>query len=186
MFERLADLAAEHAQLEKDLSDPVIHGDQDRARRLSRRYGELTPIVQTYAEWLQVTADEATARELAPEDASIAAEAVQLAARQKELEHRLNELLVPRDPNDDKDVILEVKAGEGGEESALFAGDLLRMYLRFAERHGWKTEVLDSTMTGLGGYKDVTVAVKARGDTGCLVPAEVRGRGASRPASARH
>ena len=73
---------------------------------------------------------------------------------------------MPRDPNDDKDVILEVKAGEGGEESALFAGDLLRMYLRFAERHGWKTEVLDSTMTGLGGYKDVTVAVKARGDTG--------------------
>jgi hypothetical protein len=73
---------------------------------------------------------------------------------------------VPRDPNDDKDVILEVKAGEGGEESALFAGDLLRMYLRFAERHGWKTEVLDSTITGLGGYKDVTVAVKARGDEG--------------------
>ncbi len=75
-------------------------------------------------------------------------------------------LLVPRDPNDDKDVILEVKAGEGGDESALFAGDLLRMYLRFAERKGWKTEVLDSTITGLGGYKDATVAIKARGDEG--------------------
>jgi peptide chain release factor 1 len=166
VFERLSDLAAEHAQLEKDLADPAIHTDQDRARKLSRRYGELTPIVQAYAEWLQVSADEATARELAPEDASFAAEAQQLAGRRAELEQRLNELLVPRDPNDEKDVILEVKAGEGGEESALFAGDLLRMYQRYAERHGWKTQILDSTMTGLGGYKDVTMAVKARGDDG--------------------
>jgi peptide chain release factor 1 len=166
VFERLADLAAEHATIEKDLADPAVHADQDRARALGRRYGELTPIVQAYAQWQQVSADEATARELAPEDISFAAEADQLAARRAELEQRLSELLVPRDPNDSKDVILEVKAGEGGEESALFAGDLLRMYLRYAERHGWKTEVLDSTQTGLGGYKDVTVAVKASGDEG--------------------
>ena len=166
MFERLADLAAEHAQLERDLAGPDLHTDPDRARALSRRYGELTPIVQAYSDWQEISADEATARELAPEDDSFAAEAQQLAARRAQLEQRLNELLVPRDPNDDKDVILEVKAGEGGEESALFAGDLLRMYLRFAERRGWKTELLDSTMTGLGGYKDATVAVKARGDEG--------------------
>jgi peptide chain release factor 1 len=166
MFERLADLAAEHAQLEKDLAEPAIHADPDRARTLSRRYGALSPIVQAYAEWLQTSQDEATARELAPEDASFATEAQQLAEHREELEQRLNAMLVPRDPNDDKDVILEVKAGEGGEESALFAGDLLRMYLRFAERKGWKTEVLDSTMTGLGGYKDATVAVKAKGDEG--------------------
>jgi peptide chain release factor 1 len=166
MFERLADLAAEHAQLERDLAAPGLHTDPERARTLSRRYGELTPIVQAYSSWQHVSADEATARELAAEDASFAAEAQQLGSRRAELEQRLNELLVPRDPNDDKDVILEVKAGEGGEESALFAGDLLRMYLRFAERRGWKTELLDSTMTGLGGYKDATVAVKARGDEG--------------------
>ncbi len=166
MFERLADLAAEHAAIEHDLADPAIHADPDRARTVSRRYGELTPVVQAYRQWQQVSADEATARELAPEDASFAAEADQLAARRAELEQRLTELLVPRDPNDSKDVILEVKAGEGGEESALFAGDLLRMYLRYAERHGWKTEVLDSTMTGLGGYKDVTVAVKGGGNEG--------------------
>jgi peptide chain release factor 1 len=166
MFERLADLAAEHAQLERDLADPGLHTDPERARTLSRRYGELTPIVQAYSSWQHVSADEATARELAAEDASFAAEAQQFGSRRAELEQRLNELLVPRDPNDDKDVILEVKAGEGGEESALFAGDLLRMYLRFAERRGWKTELLDSTMTGLGGYKDATVAVKARGDEG--------------------
>jgi peptide chain release factor 1 len=166
VFERLADLAAEHATIEKDLADPAVHADPDRARKLGRRYGQLTPVVQAYAEWQHVSADEATARELAPEDVSFAAEADQLAARRLELEQRLGELLVPRDPNDSKDVILEVKAGEGGEESALFAGDLLRMYLRYAERHGWKTEVLDSTQTGLGGYKDVTVAVKASGDEG--------------------
>jgi peptide chain release factor 1 len=166
MFERLADLAAEHARLESDLADPAIHADPERARTLSRRYGALTPIVQAYAEWLQTSQDEATAREFAPEDASFAAEAQQFAEHREELERRLNELLVPRDPNDDKDVILEVKAGEGGQESALFAGDLLRMYLRFAERKGWKTEVLDSTITGLGGYKDAMVAVKARGDEG--------------------
>ena len=88
MFERLADLAAEHAQLERDLSDPAIHSDQDRARTLSRRYGELTPIVQAYADWLQTSADEGTARELAPEDASFAAEAEQLAAHREELERR--------------------------------------------------------------------------------------------------
>jgi peptide chain release factor 1 len=166
VFERLADLAAEHASIEKDLADPAIHTDPDRARALSRRYGELTPIIQAYTQWQHVSADEKTARELAAEDLSFAAEADEFATHRAELEQRLGELLVPRDPNDSKDVILEVKAGEGGEESALFAGDLLRMYLRYAERHGWKTEVLDSTMTGLGGYKDVTVAVKASGDEG--------------------
>jgi peptide chain release factor 1 len=166
VFERLADLATEHAQLEQVLADAAIHADPERARTLSRRYGELTQIVQAYADWLQTCDDEATARELAPQDASFAAEAEQLATHREELERRLQQLVVPRDPNDDKDVILEIKAGEGGEESALFAGDLLRMYLRFAERHGWKTELLDATMTGLGGYKDVTVAVKARGGEG--------------------
>jgi len=166
VFERLADLAAEHAKLEQELADPAIHADQEAARALSRRYGELTPIVQAYGQWQQAFDDEATARELAREDASFGAEAEQFALRREEIEQRLAELLVPRDPNDDKDVILEVKAGEGGEESALFAGDLLRMYQRYAERHGWKTEILDSTMTGLGGFKDVTMAVKARGDEG--------------------
>jgi peptide chain release factor 1 len=163
MLERLADLATEHAQLERDLADPAVHADQDRARTLGRRYSELTPIVQAYTQWLAVTEDEATALELADEDPSFALEAEQLAHRKAELEERLEHLLVPRDALDAKDVILEVKAGEGGEESALFASDLLRMYLRFAERQGWKTEILDSTNTGLGGYKDVTVAVKAAG-----------------------
>ena len=83
-------------------------------------------------------------------------------ARIGELEARLRELLLPKDPNDSKDVILEVKAGEGGDESALFAGDLLRMYLRYAERQGWATEVLDDEPTDLGGMKSATIAVRAR------------------------
>jgi peptide chain release factor 1 len=161
VFDRLEGLAEEYAALEADLSDPAVHADPDRARTLGRRYGELGPIVHAYREWQEVRADEATAHELGAEDASFAAEAEQLGRRRQELEDRLQELLVPRDASDGRDVILEVKAGEGGEESALFAGDLLRMYLRYAERHGWKTEILDSTITGLGGYKDVTVAIKS-------------------------
>jgi peptide chain release factor 1 len=162
VFERVDGLAAEHAELEQAMADPALHADQDRARALGRRYAELTPVVQAYHDWQATVDDEATARELAREDSSFATEAEQLAARRAALEAQLTRLLAPRDPNDGKDVILEVKAGEGGEESALFAGDLLRMYLRYAERQGWKAEVLDSAGTGLGGTKDATVAVKSR------------------------
>jgi peptide chain release factor 1 len=163
VFERLAGLADEHARLERELADPAIHADPERARTVGRRYSELSPLVQAYRDWQQVSADEAAARELGSQDESFAAEAEQLAGRRADLEAELERLLVPTDASDSRDVILEVKAGEGGEESALFAGDLLRMYLRYAERHGWKTELLDATMTGLGGYKDATVAVKSAG-----------------------
>jgi peptide chain release factor 1 len=164
--ERLPALLAEHAEVEAQLADPAVHADQARARRLGRRYAELTPVVATARELDAVRADLATARELAGEDASFAAEAEVLAGRVDQLGQRLRELLLPRDPNDGKDVILQVKAGEGGEESALFAGDLLRMYLRYAERQGWKAEVLDAEQSDLGGYKDVTVAVRGRADAG--------------------
>ena len=100
-------------------------------------------------------------------DLRVAEEADALVKQREEIEERLTKLLVPKDPNDDRDTIVEVKAGEGGDESALFAGDLLRMYQRYAERHGWKTEIIDSTLTGLGGVKDATMAVKAgKGGTG--------------------
>jgi peptide chain release factor 1 len=163
VFDRLADLASEHAALERELADPAVHADAERARALGRRYGELSAVVRAYQDWQQAVTDEKDARELAAEDASFEALAEESGAHRAQLEQHLQELMVPRDPNDDKDVLLEVKAGEGGEESALFAGDLLRMYLRYAERQGWKTQILDETVTGLGGYKDVTVAVKSRG-----------------------
>ena len=159
----LAALLDEYAELEQRLADPAIHADQNAARRVGRRFAELTPIAKTAAELERAREDLVAARELAAEDAGFAAELAELEARLPELEERLAELLAPRDPNDGRDVILEVKAGEGGEESALFAGDLLRMYLRYAERRGWVTEVLDSQDSDLGGYKDVAVAIKTKG-----------------------
>jgi peptide chain release factor 1 len=158
----LDELLAEHADLERRLADPSVHADQARARALGRRYAELAPVVETAHELRRVAGDLEAAHELAGQDDSFAAEVRQLAGRREQLEERLRELLVPRDPLDGKDVIVEIKAGEGGEESALFAADLLRMYLRYAERQGWRSEVLDATESDLGGYKDVSVAVKSR------------------------
>ncbi|SDE19186.1 peptide chain release factor 1 [Auraticoccus monumenti] len=154
-------LRAELAELERQLSDPEVHADPARVRRIGRRYAELTPTVKALERLDVVTADLRAARELAPEDESFALEAEQLERRRVELTDELTRLLAPRDPNDPSDVILEIKSGEGGEESALFAGDLLRMYTRYAEASGWKIEVLDAQQTDLGGYKSVTVAVKA-------------------------
>jgi peptide chain release factor 1 len=166
--DRLAALLAEYDDLERRLADPAIHADQAAARRVGRRFAELAPIRKTAEELDQARANLTAARELAAEfgpvdGAAFEAEAQELAGRIPIIEERLAELLAPRDPNDAKDVIVEIKAGEGGEESALFAGDLLRMYLRYAERHGWVTEVLDAQESDLGGFKDVAVAVKTRG-----------------------
>ncbi|MCK1797487.1 peptide chain release factor 1 [Streptomyces sp. XM4193] len=163
MFEAVEELIGEHVDLEKQLADPAIHADQGTARRLNKRYAELTPIIAAYRDWKQNEDDIATARELAADDPDFFAEIKELESGREELTERLRLLLVPRDPSDDKDVILEVKAGEGGDESALFAGDLLRMYLRYAERQNWKTELIESTESDLGGYKDVQIAVKAKG-----------------------
>ncbi|MGK5440964.1 peptide chain release factor 1 [Micromonospora sp. URMC 105] len=161
--ERLASLLDEYAELEKRLADPAIHADQGTARRVGRRYAELVPLHKAAGELEQARADLAAARELAAEDPSFAGEAESIAASLPALEERLAELLIPRDPHDAKDVIIEIKAGEGGEESALFAADLLRMYTRYAERHGWLTEVIDAQDSDLGGVKDVSLAIKTKG-----------------------
>lgn len=163
MFESCDDLALELAQIERDMADPSVHADAARARQLGRRNAELRPIVATYREWTTAGEDLAAARELAAEDSAFRDEVDEILVRRESLELQLRDLLRPRDPMDDKDVIVEVKAGEGGEESALFAGDLVRMYLRYAERRGWKTEILEAEESDLGGYKDIAIAVKARG-----------------------
>jgi len=156
-------LLMEHAELERALADPAIHADAANARKLGRRYAALGQVVGAARDLAAVREDVTAARELAAEDAAFAAEADELAARLPGLETRLAELLVPRDPHDADDVVMEVKSGEGGEESALFAGDLVRMYSRYAERQGWKVEVLDSTPSDLGGYKDITLVLRSRG-----------------------
>jgi len=163
MFERCAELVEEYDALEQQLADPALHADQREARRVGKRHAQLRQTVETYRRWLQLTDDLAAAHELSEVDAAFADEAVQLDEQLRDTTERLSELLVPRDPLDDSDVILEIKAGEGGEESALFAADLTRMYLRYAESRGWRTEVLEAVESDLGGYKDVALAVKSAG-----------------------
>jgi peptide chain release factor 1 len=157
----LAALRAEYDEVEKSLSDPAIHADQGRARTLGRRFAELAPIVAAARELDAARGDLGAAQDM-DDDPEFAAEAESMVKRVGELEEHLRVLLVPKDPNDNKDIILEVKAGEGGDESALFAGDLLRMYLRYAERRGWLTEILDAEPTDLGGYRSATVAMRGR------------------------
>ncbi|MGW0898006.1 peptide chain release factor 1, partial [Streptomyces goshikiensis] len=126
----------------------------------------------TFRAWKQSAEDIETAKEFAADDPDFVAEVKELSAQREELTEKLRLLLVPRDPSDDKDVLLEVKAGAGGDESALFAGDLLRMYLRYAERVGWKTEIIDATESELGGYKDVQVSVRTKGGNGATEPGQ--------------
>jgi len=163
VFESCVELVDEYNDVEQQLANPEVHGDQAAARQLGRRYAQLRPVVAAYREWLAASQDLEAAREFVADDPSFADEVVSLEQRTDVAAEKLTALLLPRDPMDDKDVIVEVKAGEGGEESALFAGDLARMYMRYAERRGWSTEVIDAVDSDLGGYKDISIAVKAKG-----------------------
>ncbi len=160
MFESVQSLLAEHADLEKQLSDPDLHSDPARSKRINRRYAELGRIVAAFHVWRTLTDDLAATTEMAAEDASLAAEIPALTEQLDVAQETLRRLLIPRDPNDGRDIIMEIKMGEGGAESALFAADLLRMYLHYAESKKWKTEILEQTQSDLGGYKDVQVAIK--------------------------
>ncbi len=159
----MPEILTEYEELEKLMADPTIHSDQNRARSLGKRYAQLGPVIAGYRAWKSAEDDLTAATELAVGDPEFAAEIPSLQATCDEAGKLLEELLLPRDPNDDRDVILEIKAGAGGDESALFAADLLRMYLRYAEKQGWKTEIINLTESDLGGYKDISVAVKSRG-----------------------
>ncbi|RZT26244.1 peptide chain release factor 1 (bRF-1) [Mycobacterium sp. BK558] len=157
-------ILAEHAELELRLSEPELHADPAAARKVGRRFAQISPIVATYRKLETARGDLEAARELAADDTSFAAEVDELTATVERLETSLTDLLAPRDPHDADDIVLEVKSGEGGEESALFAADLARMYTRYAERHGWTVTVLDETASDLGGYKDATLSIRGRGD----------------------
>ncbi|MEY3185880.1 MAG: hypothetical protein RIR58_616 [Actinomycetota bacterium] len=164
-FATMPEILKEYETLEAAMADPSIHADQGKARQLGKRYAQLGPVIAGYRAYKKAEDDFAAAKELAEVDEGFAAELPALEVSLQDAAEKLEELLLPRDPNDDRDVILEIKAGAGGDESALFAGDLLRMYLRYAEKQGWKTEIIDATESDLGGYKDISVAVKARGGT---------------------
>jgi len=163
MLDSAQALVDEYADLERQLADPAVHGDQSRVRTLNKRYAALAPTVAAYHAVVAARGDLAAAREFGEQDASFAAEVPALEAHLEVAEEGLRRLLIPRDPDDDRDVILEVKAGEGGEESALFAADLVRMYLRYAERRGWTAQVADATESDLGGYREARLTIRARG-----------------------
>ena len=162
-FSAVRPLLEEYAAIERDMADPAVVSDPGALRRLGRRYAELGRVVAAHRVWEAASADLADAVELADDDPDFAAELPGLRQAEAAAAERLREVLVPRDPDDARDVIIEVKAGEGGEESALFAADLARMYTRYAERMGWAVEVLGATDSDLGGYKDVRLAIKTRG-----------------------
>ena len=160
MFENAAPLVEEFHALEGQLADPEVLGDVAKSRKVGRRYAALRPIVEGVEEYQRLMSDREAAAELTDEDPAFEEELAAIDERIEEMTEKLTRLLAPRDPNDDADAILEIKSGEGGEESALFAGDLFKMYSRHAEQIGWKIEVLDSQTTDLGGIKSITAAVK--------------------------
>jgi len=159
------DVLSEYAGLEAQLADPELHNDQAAARRVAKRFAELGPVVKCYRDLQQAQDDMEAARELADEDASFKEEVARLEPVVASLEEQLTDLLAPRDPHDGDDIVLEVKSGEGGEESALFAADLARMYTKYFEKLGWRVEVLDATESDMGGYKDISMSVKTREPT---------------------
>ena len=162
-FASAHEMVREYQELELKMADPSIHEDQGNARKLGRRYAQLGPVVAGFNAWKSAADDLEAAKEMALEDASFASEIPAMEIVVETAADKLEELLLPRDPNDDRDVIIEVKAGAGGDESALFAGDLVRMYQRYAEKRGWKIEIIDMTESELGGYKDISMAVKSKG-----------------------
>ena len=148
------------------LSDPAIQSDNNRFRDLSREYAQLEPLVECFGRYRQTEAELAAVQELLadPEMAALARdEVVAAAARRDALEPELHRLLVPPDPKDQCNCFLEVRAGTGGAEAGLFAGSLLRMYLRYAETRGWRTEVYSESQGELGGYKEVVVRISGSG-----------------------
>jgi peptide chain release factor 1 len=161
LHDSLAGLRSEHASLQQQLSDSAVHSNPALAKKLNRRYAELSAILTAHDNLQRLEADFLTTKELATEDEAFAAELPQLEEQIVVAKEKLRRLLIPRDPDDGRDVILEIKAGEGGAESALFAADLLRMYLYYAQSKGWKAEILDKTESDLGGIKDCQVAIKS-------------------------
>jgi peptide chain release factor 1 len=168
MRERLEEIERSYQELTRELSSPEVASDPSRLRELGKRHRELEEIVSTNREYRKALADAEDARSLARDEgdpesqAFYRQEAQEAAETAKKLEERLEILLLPKDPNDDKDVIMEIRAGAGGQEAALFAGDLFDMYRRYAERRRWKTDVLSSSPSDVGGFKDV--ALEVRGD----------------------
>lgn len=166
MQTKLEQLALRAEEVNRQLSEEEATRDMNMYRKLSREHAELAPVVEQYSLWQRAYTDMQAALHLLsdPDMRGLAEEEIESAkANMEALEKNLQTLLLPRDPNDEKNIFLEIRAGTGGDESALFAGDLLRMYMRFAERQRWKTEIVSESLSDLGGYKEVIIRVVGQG-----------------------
>ncbi len=168
MLTKLEDVDRRYHELEAMLSDPAVQGNRKEFVRISREHAAMVEVVARYRDWKKLDAEEAELAALLddadPEMREMAnAELPSVRTRKAELEEVLKLLLIPRDPNDDRNVILEIRAGTGGDEAGLFAADLFRMYSRYAESRGWRVDVLSSSSTGLGGYKEIICSIDGEG-----------------------
>ena len=166
MFDKLTALEAKYEQMAAEMGDPAVQADTTKFRSHSKALSDMQPLVDAFREYKTVVADLAAAEEMLkdPDMRELAEEEVaSLTAQRDSLTSQIKVLLVPKDPNDEKNVILEIRAGAGGDEAALFASDLFRMYSRYAERQGWKVDVLNMSDSGAGGIKEVTAVIEGRG-----------------------
>lgn len=168
MLDKLAEVEKRYLELETLLTDPKLLGQQREYSKVAKERAELEEIVSCYREWRKVEGEIAENRQLLEEkDEAIRElakeEVASLRQRKEDIEQRLKLLILPKDPNDRKNVILEVRAGTGGEEAALFAAELFRMYSRYAESRGWRVEIMNSNPTGLGGFKEIIVLIEGKG-----------------------
>lgn len=168
MFDKLDFTSERYDELAGLVSDPHVINDQPVWQRYMKEMGDLEPIVNKYKEYKKTKEELADAKSMLEEADDELKEMIKdeiplLTDQLSSLEEDLKILLLPKDPNDDKNVFLEIRAGTGGEEAALFGSDLLRMYMRYAERHGWKTEMIDISDTGIGGVKEAVILIKGKG-----------------------
>lgn len=168
MLHKIEELERRYEELESLLADPAVLGNQGELRKLSKEHFELTALISAYREYKKLLAEMEDNRELLaesdPEIREMAeAEMEELTARRETLEEDIKMLLLPKDPNDDRNVVLEIRAGTGGDEAALFAGDLFRMYSRFAEANRWKVEIISASESAIGGFKEIVALVEGQG-----------------------
>jgi peptide chain release factor 1 len=174
MFDKLEHIIERTAEIQRLMSDPSVVSDRQKSRSLGKELRALEPIVKTYEAYKRAVRDMEGSKEILdaggdPDMKALAQEEYDVSKEQvARLEEELKALLVPRDPNDDKNFIMEIRAGTGGEEAALFASDLYRMYTRFAERKGWRFELMDWNETGKGGFKEVVFSVAGEGAYGLM------------------
>jgi peptide chain release factor 1 len=168
MFEKFEHIHEKRLELEAKLSDPTVIGDQDKFREIAKEHAHVAKIDDLYSQYKKVSADLQDNQQMLYEEdddemvALVKNEIEELKGKRLELDKQLKILLLPRDPNDDKNILLEIRAGTGGDESALFAADLFRMYSRYAENQGWKIEVLSSNPIGIGGFKEIIALITGR------------------------